>query len=212
MKININNPFKLLPVLLLALVQLSSLKTFAQAKSIYFDGNRITTNAERATSYGVYGKLSGQNLWVLKRYDLYDNLMLSGTYKDEQLSKPHGKFTFYGSIADYNYQNFSNFKNPNTDRYITQEGQYVDGKEEGRWTDYFPDGKVMGYRTYEKGNLEGKIEFFNYRGRRMFLGQYENGLKTGTWYDVKRKVKEVFNNGQLVSTAKLTKAEIAEIE
>ncbi|WP_113638935.1 toxin-antitoxin system YwqK family antitoxin [Nubsella zeaxanthinifaciens] len=212
MKINISTPFKFLPIIVVILLCSPCLKTFAQPKSIYFDGNRITTNAERATSYGVYGKLSGQDLWVLKRYDLYDNLMLSGSYKDEQLSKPHGKFIFYGSIADYNYQNFSNFKNPKTDRYITQQGEYVDGMEEGQWTDYFPDGTVMGYRTYEKGKLEGKVEFFNYRGRRLLLGHYKDGLKTGTWYDLKRKVKEVFNNDQLVSTAKLTKAEIADIE
>lgn len=199
-------------LLLVALFLMPCTKLFAQAKSIYFSGNRITTNAEQATSYGVFGKLAGQELWVLKRYDLYDNLMLSGSYKDELLSKPHGKFTFYGSISDYNYQNFSGFKNSNTDRYITQQGEYVDGLEEGRWTDYFPDGVVMGYRTYVKGKLNGKVEFFNYRGRRMLTGEYKDDLKTGTWYDLKRKVKEVFNNDVLISSAKLSKAEILAIE
>ena len=104
--------------LLIFLCCCTFLQAFSQAKPIYFNGNRITTDAERATSYGVYGKLSGENLWTLKRYDLYDNLMLSGSYKDEQLTIPHGKFIFYGSIFDYNDENFTNFKNAKTDRYI----------------------------------------------------------------------------------------------
>jgi antitoxin component YwqK of YwqJK toxin-antitoxin module len=198
--------------LLILLICLAFSQAFAQAKPIYFNGNRITADADQATSYGVYGKLSDQNLWVLKRYDLYDNLMLTGSYKDENLSTPHGKFIFYSSIYDYNYENFTNFKNPTTDRYISQQGEYVNGAEEGKWYDYFPDGVVMGYRNYNNGKLNGEVTFFNHKGRRLLIGQYTDGLRTGTWYDVKRKLKQVFNNDQLVSTTKLSKAEISAIE
>jgi len=200
--------YKLLVLLLVSIVG----NAFSQAKPIYFDGNRITTDKDRATSYGVYGKLSGEDLWVLKRYDLDDNLMFSGAYKDEQLIKPHGKFIFYSSIFDYNYQNFTNFTNPTTDRYISQQGEYVDGLEQGKWTDYFPDGRVMGYRNFVDGKLEGETAFFNYKGRRMMVGNFKRGMKVGTWYDLKRKVKEVFEDDKLISTTKLKKAEILEIE
>ncbi|WP_113664188.1 toxin-antitoxin system YwqK family antitoxin [Pedobacter nanyangensis] len=188
------------------------LQVFSQAKPIYFNGNRIVSDARQATSYGVYGKLSGEDLWVLKRYDLYDNLMLSGAYKDEQLAKPHGKFIFYGSIYDYNDENFTNFKNAKTDRYITQDGSYVDGLEEGKWTDYFPDGKILGYRTYLNGKLHGDIALFNYKGRREIYGHYKNGLKDGTWYNLKRRTKEIFNEDKLISTSRLTREEIQAIE
>lgn len=198
--------------LLMFLLCFFVLSTFAQAKPIYFSGNRVTTDKDRATSYGVYGKLSGEDLWVLKRYDLDDNLMFSGAYKDEQLTKPEGKFFFYGSIYDYNYENFTNFKNPTTDRYITQQGMYVDGLEEGKWVDYFPDGVIMGYRNYKNGKLDGETAYFNHKGRRLFVGQYKAGLKTGTWYDLKKKVKDVFEDDKLVSTSKLKKSEILAIE
>ena len=190
----------------------ASLQAFSQVNPIYFNGDRVTTNADQATSYGVYGKLNEQELWVLKRYDLDDNLMFSGAYKDELLTKPHGKFIFYASILDYNYQNFANFKNTNTDRYISQQGEYIDGLEEGKWTDYFPDGRLMGYRNYLNGKLNDETVLFNYKGRRMFVGQYTNGLKTGTWYNLKKKVKDVFDNDKIISTTKLTKAEILAIE
>ncbi|MNJ93106.1 hypothetical protein D3C87_107850 [compost metagenome] len=198
--------------LLILLLSFFTINVFSQAKPIYFDGNKITADKDRATSYGVYGKLSSEELWVLKRYDLDDNLMFSGAYKDEQLTKPHGKFIFYGSIFDYNYQNFSNFSNPTTDRYITQQGEYVDGLEQGKWTDYFPDGRIMGYRSFVNGKLEGETAFFNYKGRRMLVGQYKEGLRVGTWYDLKRKIKEVFEQDKLISTTKLKRAEILEIE
>jgi hypothetical protein len=184
----------------------------AQVKPIYFNGNRIISDANKATSYGVYGKLSNEDLWVLKRYDLYDNLMLSGTYKDEQLSTPHGKFIFYNSIFEYNYQNYTNFKNPSTDRYISQQGEYVNGLEDGKWYDYFPDGKIMGYRTYINGKLDGELKLFDYKGKQLFVGQYKEGLKVGTWYDLKKKLKQVFDHDKLMSTARLTKAEILTLQ
>lgn len=198
--------------LLILLGCFAYLNAFSQAKPIYFDGNRITSDKSRATSYGVYGKLSGEDLWVLKRYDLYDNLMLSGSYKDGQLTTPHGKFIFYSSIYDYNYQNFTNFKNPSTDRYISQQGKYVNGLEEGKWIDYFPDGRIKGYLTYAKGKLDGEVKTFSYKGKVLMMGQYKNNLKEGIWYDLKRKTKEVFENNKLISTTKLTKAEILAIE
>jgi antitoxin component YwqK of YwqJK toxin-antitoxin module len=188
------------------------IQVFAQAKPVYFNGNRITTDANQATSYGVYGKLSNQELWVLKRYDLYDNLMFSGTYKDDQLTTPHGKFTFYGSIYDYNYENFSNFKNFATDRYIRQTGEFVNGLEEGKWTDYFPDGKVKGYRNFVNGELDGDLAVFSYKGRRLLYGNYKNGLKHGIFYDVKKKLKQVYENDKLISSKKLSRAEIRQIE
>lgn len=198
--------------LLIFLLFVAVTTAFSQAIPIYFNGNRVTTDKDNATSYGVYGKLSGEDLWVLKRYDLDDNLMFSGAYKDEQLSKPHGKFIFYGSIFDYNYQNFTNFKIATTDRYITQQGEYIDGLEEGKWTDYFPDGRIMGYRNYINGKLEGETAYFNYKGRRMLFGHFKGGLRVGTWYDLKKKVKEVFEDDKLISTTKLKKAEILAVE
>ncbi|RYF24598.1 MAG: hypothetical protein EOO42_05480 [Flavobacteriales bacterium] len=198
--------------LVILLVVATVFQAFSQAKPIYFNGNRITTNADQATSYGVYGKLSGEDLWVLKRFDLYDNLMLSGSYKDELLTKPHGKFIFYGSIYDYNYENFTNFKNSKTDRYTSQQGEFVDGLEEGKWYDYFPDGAIMGFRTYHNGKLQGEVSFYNHKGRRFLNGNYKDGLRDGVWYDLKRKVKEVFENDKLISTSKLTKAEILAVE
>jgi len=198
--------------LVILLVVATVFQAFSQAKPIYFNGNRVTSNADQATSYGVYGKLSGEDLWVLKRFDLYDNLMLSGSYKDEQLTKPHGKFIFYSSIYDYNYENFTNFKNPKTDRYTSQQGEFVDGLEEGKWYDYFPDGAIMGFRTYEKGKLNGEVSFYNHKGRRILHGHYKEGLRDGIWYDLKRKTKEVFENDKLISTNKLTKSEILAVE
>lgn len=202
----------MMKVRLVILLFAATLQAFSQAKPIYFNGNRITTNADQATSYGVYGKLSGEDIWVLKRFDLYDNLMLSGSYKDELLTKPHGKFTFYSSIYDYNYENFTNFKNPKTDRYTSQQGEFVDGLEEGKWYDYFPDGKIMGFRTFDKGKLHGEVSFYNHKGRRLLHGYYKEGLREGVWYDLKRKVKEVYENDKLISTSKLKKAEILAVE
>lgn len=181
---------------------------FSQTKTIYFYNDQLIADPSVATAYGIYGKLSGKALWVLKKYDLDDNLIVSGSYKDEQLAEPHGKFTHYGSISRYNYQNSTNYTTQVTDRYITIEGEYRDGLQVGRWYSYFPDGSVMKYFNAVNGKLHGEIRGFDYKGQTVFLGQYENGLKVGTWYDVLKRSKTVYENDKEISNKRLTRAEV----
>ena len=46
----------------------------AQVAPIYFYGDQVISDSTLATSYGVYGKLSGEELYVLKMFDLENNL------------------------------------------------------------------------------------------------------------------------------------------
>lgn len=191
--------------LLLFLFISASLSAFSQVKPIYFNGNSITNDKSLATSYGVYGKLSDQNLWVLKRYDLDDNLMLSGTYNDELLTIPNGKFIFYSSIQDYNDMNATFYKMQNIDRYIIQEGTFVSGLEEGKWTDYYPDGAVYAERIYKNGKLNGELRVYSAKGKILFIGAFKDDIKDGIFYDLKKRRKQTYAAGILTEDIKLTK-------
>ena len=69
----------------------------AQIKPIYFIGDSVVKDKAKANYYGVTGKLEGENIYVLKMYDLYDNLLQTGFYKDERLTIPHGRFSIYAT-------------------------------------------------------------------------------------------------------------------
>ncbi len=197
-------------ILLLVLICTSSI--YAQTKPIYFDDNGVVASPQSATAYGVFGKLSDQELWVLKKFDFNDNLMVTGSYKDELLSVPHGKFVFYNSIEDFNYINNGNYNTSKTDRYVSQQGAFVNGMTEGIWYDYFPDGAVMHYANYKEGKLEGTFRTFSKKGKVEFMGQYQDGEKVGTWYDIVKREKIIFENGKTLSNSKLTRAEISSIQ
>lgn len=73
------------------------------------------------------------------------------------------------------------------------EGSIVDGRREGRWTYYHPDGSVQSECTFVGGVEEGPYKVFREGGIPYYIGQYSHGERTGTW--------EVYNNdGTLAAT------------
>ncbi|TKC10579.1 hypothetical protein FA048_10385 [Pedobacter polaris] len=185
-------------VLIAAIFFCLSSSGYAQIKPIYFIGDSITTNKAEATSYGVSGKLSTENLYVLKMYDLNDNLLLTGFYKDEKLTIPHGRFLLYEDIDIFNEQNNTNFYMKDKYRFLSEQGDYADGKKIARWVCFFPDGKIFSITNYIEGLKHGEFKVFNRRGKVVTSGNYQLGLKNGEWtYDTGRK--EVYMNDILTS-------------
>jgi antitoxin component YwqK of YwqJK toxin-antitoxin module len=172
--------------------------SYAQVKPIYFIGDSITTNKDEATSYGVAGKLSTESLYVLKVYDLNDNLLLTGFYKDEKLTIPHGRFLLYNELDDFNEENHTNFYIKDKYRFLSEQGDYADGKKINRWVCFFPDGKIFSITNYVEGLKHGEFKIFNRNGKVVTSGVYKLGLKNGEWiYDTRKK--EVYVNGILTS-------------
>jgi antitoxin component YwqK of YwqJK toxin-antitoxin module len=172
----------------------------AQVKPVYFYGDKVITDKNKATTYAIYGKLSDQDIWMFKRYDLYDNLLQTGSYSNELLTVPHGKFTFYYSIADFNIINRTNYKLVGKTRFVSQEGNFVYGKEEGHWLTFYPDGNVLINQNFINGTLEGEYKEFDKYGIVTVAGNYLNGLKHGEWILEKGTRIDTFENGILKST------------
>lgn len=185
--------------ILLFILSLGYLTSDAQAIPIYFKGDRVTANKDAATSYAVYGKLSDSDIWAFKRYDLYDNLLQTGFYKDDQLSKPHGIFTFYMDVDDFNDIYLTNFKLKGKYRFVSQKGEFVDGVEHGRWTLYFPDGNILNYQDFEHGKMHGEFVTYNRFGKVEIKGNYVNGEKEGIWILEGGDQTIVYQKGEIVA-------------
>lgn len=191
--------------LFFALLFCSNFGALAQMNAIYFAGEKITTDKAKATSYAVYGKLSNEELWVFKRFDLNDNLIQTGSYRNEMLSIPHGKFVFYMDIEAFNNLHQTNFKFRGITRFVSQEGNFVNGHEEGKWLFYYPDGNILSIQHFKNGKLDG--EFINYDkfGRIIIKGNYLNGEKDGEWIFDKGKKKAIYEKGELKSSTDTNK-------
>lgn len=172
----------------------------AQLRPIYFNGDNATLDPTNATSYGVFGKLSTENLWVLKRYDLKDNLMQTGSYKDPELTIPHGQFVFYMDVDYFNLISKENFKLKGKTRFTYQQGAFSDGVEQGRWVLFYPDGNIFNLQDYKDGKLNGEFKTFDKYGKIILSGQYVMDKKEGEWIVERGKRKEVYKDDVLVSS------------
>lgn len=181
--------------LLLSILLSLNLSVFAQLKPIYFQGDNLTSDSTKATSYGVYGKLTGDNLYALKIFDLENNLKVTGTYKDENLTIPHGAFVYYADVNLFNNVNDETFYLKGKTRYITGKGSFQDGKQTGRWITFFPDGKIMNVTTYVNGIRHGFFATYTKKGKIVLSGMYAAGKRDGDWIYDNNKMKEYFIDG-----------------
>lgn len=196
------------PFILLLFLFFAALNLSAQVRPIYFYGNTIISDKEKATSYGVYGKLSTEDLWIFKRYDLYDNLIQSGSYNDEGLTTPHGLFVFYMDVENFNLQNRTNFRLKDVTRFVSQQGNFVNGLEEGKWLFFYPDGNIFNEQNFIKGLLQGEFKTYDKFGDIMIQGNYKDGERDGEWIFVKEGNKEIYENGKLIRTESLKKSKV----
>lgn len=70
------------------------------------------------------------------------------------------------------------------------EYQIVEGYPEGKWTNYYPNGKLWYVQHYNKGFLDGLFEAYYINGQQRYEIQFEKGLMHGI-------IKEWYTNGQL---------------
>lgn len=182
-------------LILLSLILLSTLGLKAQVKTIYYIGEKVmrdsTLASTLATSYAVYGKLTNDSLYVYKKYDILNNLMITGSFKNDSLNIPHGKFTFYSDVETFNDTHDSVFPYTDKNIFVSEEGQYENGLSVGRWIGYYPDGKILMTVNFENGLKQGEFVGYDEKGRVETLGVFKADKKEGEWL-LKRGKKKIF--------------------
>ncbi len=175
---------------------------YAQVKPIYFIGDELTTDSTRATSYAIYGKLSTDELWLIKRYDLYNNLLITGSYKDGQLKIPHGQFNYYHNVDRFNNENDTYFYFKDRDRFLSRTGSFINGMQNGEWLTFYPDGKVFTSYVFINNVLNGAHTKYDRKGNIEVKGNYVEGKKDGVWLFYGGLQKNVYQLDSLLSVVK----------
>ena len=60
-------------------------------------------------------------------------------------------------------------------------GETMNGKREGRWMSFFPNGKMQSECFYVDGLNHGKTKVYLENGKLLYEGEYVNGEKAGEW-------------------------------
>ena len=78
------------------------------------------------------------------------------------------------------------------------EGEYSNGKRNGKWTSWYQNGHEMSIHYFVNGIDDGKITVFYENGNKRYEGKYSNGKKMGVWkfWDEQGKLqnKEDYSN------------------
>ncbi len=196
-------------ITILLLFIFCAFRSNGQVKSVFFDAKDIvTSDSTIAASYGIYGKVSGSDVYVFKKYDLDGFLLVTGAFKDEALRIPQGKFVYYDWIDPY-----ESFKNQEAvargkERYITLTGNFENGLREGQWTSYYENGEVKNVAFYHKDLLNGDYKSFDTHGDLKESGKFVNNKKEGEWLFKGGLQVVKFENDKAVSTVKKTRRQL----
>jgi len=195
-------------VFLLAFLYMS-FNAFSQVKTVYYDDqDHVIADSTQATSYAIYGKLTGDSVYTFKKYDADGYVMVTGAFKDDSLQVAHGKFVYYDWIDQLTTLGNTLPVADGKDRYILVTGYYKDGKREGRWLTFYPNGGLKSVVSFVDNVLNGESKNFDTKGRLQTSGNFLYGKKDGQWIVSGGRTIEQYENGKLVSTVKKSKKEL----
>lgn len=125
-----------------------------------------------------------------KLMDRDGGLYLSGEYDSltiaeySEIGTP-ATVVFHKKNTDVFYQFYSNCM-------LRSTGKLIDGKREGRWIFYHPNGIMQTDATFTSGKENGKYSVYRDNGIPYYQGLYENGKRCGEWefYDTEGNVMQ----------------------
>ena len=129
----------------------------------YFDSNWEECDEGSHKYYGKTYK-NGDNLWVHADYFKNGQLQMTGSFSDEERKTKQGAFIYFNADGD-----------------TTGIYDYVDNKIEGRYIEFFENGKRNIQTSLIDGNQEGYTYYYHTNGQLSSEGLFEAGDRVGEW-------------------------------
>jgi len=107
-------------------------------------------------------------------------------------------FDYSGKLLHGSYERLSLDSNQ-----LLEKGDFNLGVKKGDWKYWFPDGKLMRYESWKKGQLHGNYEEYDKTGSVTRSGTYKHGLKHGIWIDYDNKRKARYHKDKIVPLKKI---------
>jgi TonB family protein len=143
----------------------------------YYNSNKV-----RASFNYINGRKHGRFSWFYKS----GNKMSEGTYTK---GKQTGHYiSYYNSpgvisqklfflesgLADGISQEFDSATGK-----VIKEGMYLNGKKDGKWNYFYPDGKKKGFEEFKNDALHGEMELFYTSGKLFLSTNFKFGVISG---------------------------------
>ena len=153
----------------------------AQVHKKFFNKNgKETKDSTKAVSYMLYRKEGADSLWSVVMLDRRNFPIMRGVYLDDDLTIPYGKFVYYQQVLEQSKVD-DHHSTVDTTFKVKETGFFINGLKEGIWMDYYPNGAIKAYVSYENNVLNGVYELYDDNGKLYSRGNYIKGLKEGDW-------------------------------
>jgi len=196
-------------IFLLLVIMMSYAAVQAQVKTVYFnEDDEIVTDSTEAYSYALIGRVTGDSVYTVKKFDAEGYLMMTGSYKDDIFKVPHGDFVYYDWVEVLSPMGNYVIPPNGKERFINLRGTFRDGLREGRWFTYYQNGSIKDVMHYSRNLMEGEYRNFDYKGNLEILGNFVNNKKEGTWVTKGGRVVYQFKNDKVVSTSRKSKKQL----
>ena len=181
----------------------------AQVKTVYFDEEDvIVTDSTKAVSYALIGRVTGDTVYTVKKFDAEGYMMMTGAYKDDTFKVPHGDFVYYDWVEAISPMGNYVIPTNGKERFINLKGTFRNGLKEGRWIAYYQSGSIKDVLNYKQDKMNGEYRNFDYKGNLETAGNFVNNKKEGTWITKGGRVVYQFQNDKVVSTTKKSKKQL----
>lgn len=180
---------------------MGGISAYSQVKTVLLDDkDKLTADSSLAITYAVFGKLENDSVYTFKKFDFTGVLLTSGSFKDDSLLVPHGKFVYYNWITPQNNYTNDGYEINGKERFIEVTGSYKNGARTGRWISFYPDGRIKQVITFSNGVIHGAYQAYNPDGKLQMQGLYVGGKKNGTWTLDSGKQENEYVNDELISS------------
>ncbi|QNR86314.1 hypothetical protein H9N25_07900 [Pedobacter riviphilus] len=181
----------------------------AQSRIVLLPPFGDTLDSIRNNSRFVVEKLASNSAWIVHEYDTQDSIITIGTFKDEKLTIPSGRFKYY----EYNPPHLLityNYTTHKADTVIVPAknslkmvGYFVDGEKTGIWTTFNNSNEKIITQTFEHGKLNGLYESYS-GGKISISGNYVDDMREGGWYILSGKgdtmQTDIYKKNKLIKT------------
>lgn len=111
----------------------------------------------------------------IKSYLDYNKEFIKKEFKDASDRNKISK-----NLQSENEVSIKPFEENNKEVQIEDKGNYIDGKKEGLWEEYYHNGKLKAKGVYKEGKEDGTWEVFNEQGKLTAKINYKLGIKLKT--------------------------------
>lgn len=130
---------------------------------LYENGSIVKSNVE-----------DQPDIEIVNRYDSDNKLIYSGPYRNNIPVGVHREFGKDGKVSNAFIYNDIGLK---ISEGIVDEA----GNHNGKWKDFYPDGKILAEGTYTDNRRTGLWKFYSLTGKTEQTGFYNNGRPDGLW-------------------------------